>query len=53
MHYHDLEGEVGDWLRERGHSGQVSELDTLSYMSNHNLTIEDPDVALLFKLTWL
>lgn len=52
-HWHLLEGEPGKWLRERGHSSLILECEQRDYNDDYFLEIEDPSLAILFKLTWL
>lgn len=45
-------GRVGEWLTERGHSSNLSEIDEPVDIT-HYLIDMDEKLALLFKLTWM
>lgn len=47
-----LIGEVGDWLRAHGHEGSFRNYQDLDDMGAW-VFFDDPDLATMFKLTWL
>ncbi len=53
VHWHLLEGEPGEWLKDHGHSRLIREVEKRDYDDDFFLEIKNPDIALLFKLTWL
>ena len=42
-------GEIGEWLVEHGHSAVFID----GIQGGFTISFEDPQVAMLFKLTWL
>lgn len=49
---HQLQGEIREWLNERGHDAQFVNTPAGVY-NNYTITFEDESLAVLFKLTWL